>query len=251
MRNRGIVFCVVILLATAAVAADKRVHQNVALAASGSVSIDTHNGTITVTTWNQPSVDVSARIEQGLFISEDDVNKTEVRVTGSGENVRIESDYSAIMSRFFWWGNEHNLPPVHYTLFLPATARLTVDAHNATVRATGLRNDIKVTTHNGDVDLSGLDGAASIETHNGDIHVAFTRLARLSRIETHNGGIDLRIPSRSQFRLDASGHHLGVNSDFPVVMKTLDRSRYVGDVNGGGAELRVTTHRGSVTLKKV
>jgi len=128
MRKRGIVLSVVALLAAAtAVAADKRVHQTVSLAASGSVSIDTHNGTITVTAWNQPSVDVTARIEQGLFISDGDVRKTEVRVTGSGENVRIESDYSAIMSRFFWLGNEHNLPSVHYTLFMPATARLTVD----------------------------------------------------------------------------------------------------------------------------
>ena len=249
MRKTGIVLSVVALLAAAtAVAADKRVHQTVSLAASGSVSIDTHNGTITVTTWNQPSVDVTARIEQGLFISDDDVRKTEVRVTGSGENVRIESDYSAIMSHFSWLGNEHNLPPVHYTLFMPATARLTVDAHNATVRATGLRNDVKISTHNGNVDL---DGAASIETHNGDIRVAFSRFARLSRIETHNGDIELRVPAHSQFHLDATGHHLGVNSDFPVVMKTLDRSRYVGDVNGGGAELRVTTHKGSVTLRKV
>src|SRR5882724_3586632 len=205
MRKRGIVLSVVALLAAAtAVAADKRVHQTVSLAASGSVSIDTHNGTITVTAWNQPSVDVTARIEQGLFISDGDVRKTEVRVTGSGENVRIESDYSAIMSRFFWLGNEHNLPSVHYTLFMPATARLTIDAHNATVRATGLRNDVKISTHNGNVDLAGLDGAASIETHNGDIHVAFSRFARLSRIETHNGGIELRFPAHSQFHLDAT-----------------------------------------------
>src|SRR5258708_17304236 len=105
MRKTGIVLCVVVLLAATAVAADKRVHQNVALAASGSVSIDTHNGTITVTAWNQPSVDVTARIEQGLFISDGDVPKTEVRGTGSAENLRIESDYSAIMSRLFWLGN--------------------------------------------------------------------------------------------------------------------------------------------------
>ncbi len=251
MRKTGIVLCVVLLLASTTAAADKRVHQNVALAASGSVFIDTHNGTITVTTWNQPTVDVTARIEGGLWISDEDVNKTQVRVTGSGDNVRIESDYSAIISHFSWLGTNHNLPPVHYTLSMPAGARLTVDGHNTTVRATGLRNDVKISTHNGSVDLAGLDGAASIDTHNGDIRVAFSRFARLSRIETHNGGIDLRIPAQSQFHLDATGHHLGVSSDFPVVIKRMERDRYVGDVNGGGAELRVTTHNGSVTLRKV
>ncbi|MGH9419874.1 MAG: DUF4097 family beta strand repeat-containing protein, partial [Thermoanaerobaculia bacterium] len=203
-------------------------------------------------TWNQPSVDVSARIERADFGSEDDVNRTEVRVTGSSEHVRIESDYSAVPSHYvFFFGVSRDLPLVHYTISVPASARLDVDAHNATVRVTGLRNDVKVGTHNGDIDLADFDGAASIDTHNGDVRVAFSRFAKGSQIGTHNGSIDLRLPSQSRFHLNASGHRLGADSDFPVVVKSMNRDRYVGDANGGGPELRITTHHGSVKLRKV
>jgi opacity protein-like surface antigen len=252
MRKTTMMLCVALLVAMTAAAAEKRVHKTVALAGSGSVSIDTHNGTVTVTTWNQPSVDVSARIEPAEFGRDEDVNRTEVRVTGSSEHVRIESDYSAVPSHsVFFFGVSRDLPLVHYTISMPAGARLDVDAHNATVRVTGLRNDIRVDTHNGDIDLANFDGGASIETHNGDVRVAFSRFAKGSRIETHNGGIDLRLPSQSRFHLDASGNRLGADSDFPLVGKLMDRDRYVGDSNGGGPELRIVTHHGSVKLRKV
>src|SRR5205085_1045353 len=160
-------------VALSAAAAEKRVHKTVPLAASGNVSIDTHNGTVTVTTWNQPSVDVSARIEPGEIANDDDVRLTEIHVTGSGDSVRIESDYSAVPSRFVFFGISRDFPLVHYTVSMPASARLTVEAHNSTVRVSGLRNDVKINTHNGNVDLAGIDGAASVETHNGNVRVAF------------------------------------------------------------------------------
>jgi hypothetical protein len=232
-------------------ASDKRVHKTVPLDPGGSLSIDTHNGTVTVTTWNQPTVDVSAIIEQGEFSSNDDVNKTEVRVSGSSGSVRVESDYSAVSMHFNFFGMSHNLPLIRYTISMPATARLDVDAHNATIRATGLRNDIKINTHNGDIAITDLDGGATIESHNGDVRVAYSRFTKPSRIETHNGGIDIRIPAQSRFHVNASGHHLGVDSEFPVVVNSMGDSRYVGDVNGGGPELRVTTHNGSLKLRKV
>jgi hypothetical protein len=249
MRKINIGFCL-LLVAMSAAAAEKRVHKTVPLAASGNVAIDTHNGTVTVTTWNQPSVDVSARIEPGEIASDEDVRLTEIHVTGSGDSVRIESDYSAVPSRFVFFGVSRDLPLVHYTVSMPASARLTVDAHNSTVRVSGLRNEVKINTHNGNVDLAGIDGAASVETHNGNVRVAFSRLASVSRIETHNGGIDLSVPAQSRFRVNASGNHLGLNSDFPAVVKFMDRSRYVGEVNGGGPELRITTHNGSLRLRK-
>ena len=54
------------------------------------------------------------------------------------------------------------------------------------------------------------------------------------RIESHNGVIDIRLPAQARFRVNASGHHMGVDSDFPMVIDSVERSRYVGDVNGGG-----------------
>jgi hypothetical protein len=240
-----------LLIAVSAQAADKRLHKAAPLAANGSVSIDTHNGTIVVTTWNQPAVDVTARIEPGDWGNQDDVNDTDVKVTGSANDVRIESDYTNVGTHITWFGVTHNLPLVHYTISLPATARLSITDHNANVRVTGLRNDLRISSHNGSVEVADLDGAADIETHNGDVRVSYSRFTRSSSFETHNGGIDIRLPAGAQFHVNANGHHMDVDSDFPTVVSKAPREgRYIGDINGGGPQLRVSTHNGSLRLRK-
>ncbi len=252
MRKVAILVSVILTVAAIAGAStERRIHKTMALDPNGSVSIETHNGTIVVTTWNQPTVDINVRIEPGDFGSSDDVNKTNVKVTGSGSSVRIESDYSAVPTHFGWIYISRNLPLIHYTISMPANARLDIDDHNANVRVTGLRNDLRVNSHNGSVDVNDLDGSASIETHNGSVKVAYRRFAKSSSFETHNGGIDLRLPPDARFHVNANGHHMDVDSDFPTVVTRGPREgRYVGDVNGGGPELRVLTHNGSLRLRK-
>src|SRR5881392_1834639 len=200
MRKTLIAVCL-LSIAAAAHAADKRVHKTAQLSANGSVSIDTHNGTVVVTTWNQPTVDVNARIEAGEWSSDDDVNATQINVTGSGSDVSIESDYTAVGTHFNWWGISRNLPLVHYTISVPATARLTINDHNSNVRITGLRNDLRVNSHNGAVELIDHDGAANIETHNGDIRAAYSHFSRNSSFETHNGAIEIKLPTEARLHV--------------------------------------------------
>ena len=250
MRKTLIVISL-LAVAAAAQAADKRVHKTASLAANGSISIDTHNGTVVVTAWNQPTVDVSARVEAGEWGSQDDVNATEVNVTGGGSDVRIESDYSAVGSHLNWWGISRNLPLVHYTISVPASARVSISDHNSNVRVTGLRNDLRVNSHNGAVEIIDLDGAANIETHNGDIRAAYSNFSRNSSFETHNGAIDLKLPTQARFHINANGHHMDVDSEFPTVMtRHGGDGAFVGDINGGGPDLKVSTHHGSLRLRK-
>lgn len=144
--------------------------------AGGRLSIDSHNGTVSVSTWNQPNVAIDARIERAEFGDDpEDVEKTNVVVTGGGSEVRVRSDYSAVPAHSFWFGfgAMHDLPLVHYTIRMPATARLSVSVHNATVKADGLRNDVEIEAHNGGIDLTNLGGGTHIETHNGNIRLDF------------------------------------------------------------------------------
>jgi DUF4097 and DUF4098 domain-containing protein YvlB len=249
MRRTALIVSLLLVATLANAATEKRVHKTAAVPANGSVSIDTHNGTVVVTTWNQPEVDVQARIEPAEFGSSDDVDKTEIKVTESAGDVRIESNYDAVPTHLTWFGVTRNLPLVHYTIQMPATARLAIDDHNSNVKVSGVQNDVRVTSHNGSVDIANLGGAAEIETHNGDITVAFNRFDRNSSFETHNGGIDIRLPQSARFRVNASGHHMDVDSDFATVVSK-SGSSYRGDVNGGGPELKVSTHNGSLRLRK-
>jgi putative adhesin len=247
--RRVTILVVLLFLATTATAADKLIHKTAALDANGTLSIDSHNGSVTVTTWNRPSVDIQARVIDEPFVSDEDIKATDIRVDGSGGSVRIETDYSAFGSWNFmpWSGNR---PPVEYTISMPAGAALRITTHNASTRVTGLRNDVDIETHNGSIDVADLDGAAKLETHNGSVRVAFNRFARNSRISSHNGPVEVRLPGGSRFHVDADSHHLRFDSDFDASTRSSDRDRFIGDVNGGGPELRLTTHNGSVRLRK-
>jgi putative adhesin len=246
--RRVTIFAALLFVATAAVAADRVIHKTAALDANGRLSIDMHNGSITITTWSRPSVDIQARVIDEPFVSDEDLKATDVRVDGSGGSVRIETDYSAIGWDVLWWSGHR--PPVEYTISMPAGAALRVTTHNATTRVTGLRNDVEIETHNGSIEVDDLDGAATLETHNGSVRVGFSRFARNSRISSHNGALDVRIPGASRFHVDADGHRLRLDSDFDASVRSVDRDRFTGDVNGGGPELRLTTHNGSVRLRK-
>ncbi len=139
-------------------------------------------------------------------------------------------------------------------------ARLAAQAGGVMIAAHPYRRQLPFELrHDGDW-TAALDGAAAnpayqhvhaIETHNGPVAVAYSRFTKPSRFETHNGAIDIRMPAEARFHVDARGHHLGVKSDFPITTEGFGESRYVGNVNGGGPELRFTTHNGSMRLRKV
>jgi putative adhesin len=250
-RTAFVLSAIVLLCSTAAFAADRRVHRTADLSPNGRLSLNTHNGTVTITTWNQPRVDVDAVIEPAMLMHPEDVNAVEIQVSGSGSDVRVDTNYDAIPERHNWFGGTNReLPPVRYTISVPAGTSIDIEDHNADVHVTGVQGDVRINAHNGSIDLSQIGGAASISAHNADVRVAFSRFARPSDIETHNGEIDIRMPAAARFNVNAHGHHLDVNSDFPVVASQLGRDEYVGNVNGGGPELRLTTHNGSVRLKR-
>lgn len=250
MRNRTLVLSFVLLIATAgaAFAQEKKIHKSVPLDPGGQLSIDSHNGSITVTTWNRPTVEIDARIVATGDATADDLAATDVKISGSGNRVSVETDYASLAAHFF--GMNYSQPPVHFTISMPATASLRISTHDARVDVRGLHADLHVDDHNGPVHVDAHEGAVDIETHNGSVDVVFARFNKQSSVETHNGSIEIRMPAAAGFRIDADGHRLGFDSDFPVVMKGVDRDHIAGNINGGGPALRLSTHNGSVRLHK-
>lgn len=259
MRNRSLGFAMFVAATAVSLLQGSPIRhfqRVVALNADGHLTIDTHNGSVTVTTWKQPNVRIDARIEADpQSDTPDDVEKTNIKVTGSGSSVRIESDYSAVSSRASWLGfsiggSQSSLPLVHYTISMPATAALNIDEHNSKIMVSGLRNDVTIDGHNGPIEVRDLEGAAKIETHNGAISVAFARFNRASSFETHNGDVEVRMPAGSRFDLSAEGHRSRpVSSDFALTGRGED-SEVSAHVNGGGPELHFSSHNGMLHLVK-
>jgi len=233
-------------------AADSRtVEKTLPLPPNGSVTIDNHNGSITVNTWDRPEIEVHAVIEMnsGFPFSEADrrrFNETRVDIDRIGDSVRIKSDYPT------WSSLQGADPDIHYTVNAPRTARWTVRTHNSRVEVHNLHAALSISTHNGQIDVSGLAGALDLDTHNGNAKVQFASLTAPSSVETHNGDVELVIPAASRFTLHTSGHNGRVQSDFAITTRTPGRrgANLDGAVNGGGPSLRLTSHNGSFHLRK-
>jgi len=241
----------------------KEVHRTVALDKTGRVSIETYKGSVNVSTWDRPEVKIDAVIEPDWSDADRDsdqrekVAATEIRISGSGSSVSVQSDYDPVrrihhhlFSIFEGFGT---LPFVRYTIQMPATARLEIEDHKSDIVVAGLKADLRLHTYKGTGRVTGLDGAARVETYKGDVRVEFARYSQPSRFETHKGEIEVRLPKDSHFELDADGTRRGdIQSDFE--MTTTHRGHFrslraTGAVNGGGPTLHMTTYKGTLRVK--
>jgi hypothetical protein len=250
----------VLFAAAAAQAVDvNEVHRTLPLDKDGRVSVKTFKGTIAVSTWDRPEVKVDARIEPDGEDKEsrDKVQWTEVRVSGGGSGVDIESDYDKVREHEHGFlglfeGDNGSLPFVRYTIQMPATARLEIDDYKSETRISDLKADLRLHTYKGNVRVANLDGAVRVDTYKGDVEVDFARFSRASRLETHKGQITVGLPKDSRFELDAdSGRHGEIRSDFAMVTHAgrSYSSHAAGNVNGGGPSLRMATYKGTLTLR--
>src|SRR5262249_8409742 len=161
-----------------------------------------------VTAWDRPEVRMGVRIDpDGPSSDPNEIEKvalTEVRVSGSGPSVRIQSSYDHLKSHRFLgiFGFENNsLPFVHFTIEMPATAHLEIKDYKPEIRVVDLKSDLKLKTYKGTASIPGLDGGADLETYKGEMAVEFARFSQSSRLETYKGQFDVRLPKDSRFNL--------------------------------------------------
>lgn len=257
-------FVVLFALATLAGsmrAQSREIRHTIDLDHDGRVIIDTFKGSIDVETWNKPKVEIVARIEADPAgdDQQDRIEKTNVRVYGSGRLVEIESDYSDAdyhkggFLGLFFGGGTIVLPFVHYDLKIPRTAKLDIEDHKSEIRIRALEGDLTLTTHKGHAVVDHFAGGARIETHKGDIRVDFSSLSRASKFETHKGEIEIFVPERAPFRVDGElGEDARLDSAFEMVSHSFGDDEIISaEVNGGdGPTIRIESHRGTIRIRK-
>jgi len=244
----------IFVLALPIVAADiKDVNRTVALSANGVVDVETHKGSIKVSTWDRQEVEIQARIEAepGTSMDRRRFDGTDVQIDSSADSVRIKTHYPD----FNWcctFDNGTN-PEVRYTIRMPKSARLAIRDHRSDTEVTGLQGRLDLTTHRGTVHVRGLSGPLHLDTHRGEINVEFASFAANSSIKTYRGTVELSMPASSRFDLQSDlGRHGAIDTDFAVMTHTIRRrgESIQGAVNGGGPSLRIETYRGEIRLRK-
>ncbi|HEY3130142.1 MAG TPA: hypothetical protein VGL91_11830 [Acidobacteriota bacterium] len=250
-----------VLAPAASAASTREVNRTVNLNAAGRISIDTYKGSVDVTVWDSPQVEIKAKIEADGSCTDDEerVRDTEVRIDSSPDSLRIKSDYDRLRKGFglmdvFHW-NCGNFPSVHYRLKIPRTAQLNIKDYKSEIRVAGLRSDLRVNSYKGTMTLTDLNGSLDLETYKGEARVEFVNLGGKSRLETYKGNIEVTMPRDSRFDLETDlGRRGNLDSDFSFNVRAgglRDRGqKYRGSVNGGGPLLYVKTYRGVFRLRQ-
>ncbi len=258
MRSKALFPAVIAALAMAATARGdggvKEIHKTLPIDRDGTVSLETFKGSIDVTAWDRPEVDVRARIEpdpDGRDQAEK-VERTEISIEGSGRRVRIETDYGRIRHHgFFGFADDGTMPFARYTIQMPKGARLEIKDYKSESRIDGISGGLDFDTYKGEARVTGIEGSVHLETYKGDVRVSYAGFAE-SRFETYKGEIEIALPAAAAFDLDADlGRHGDLVSDFEVAIRSArDGGRQRGSVHGGGPRLRLETYKGRFEIKQ-
>ena len=244
-----------------------RTHSHVyAFDPEGEIDLTTYKGSIAVAPWDHPKVQIDVRIVaedyDGVLMLEDIV----IRIEGSEQSLTIETDYRKALQgiyKLFDYSTSPRLPPVHYVIRMPRTARLKIDDYMSVTTITDFQADLDFYTYKGKVTLTHFGGTLRLDTFMGKAQVALSTLARDCRIESHEGevavslpdglGVDLDVDlgtSQAVFAYEASlaGLDGGAKGSHALLRKKMT---YQTSINGGGARLSLATHSGSLRLSNL
>lgn len=236
----------------------KEVRKTVDIAIDGRVDIDTYKGSIIIGTWDQPMVEVFAKIvADGRSRDDRDmVEDTEIRIHATSDRVEIVSDYGRRKNHGFslfglFGDNGGSLPFVEYVIKLPAAIRLKIKDYKSETKISDMISALRLETYKGSVIVNNHKGPLDLETYKGEAKIDFAKFSDDCSFETYKGRIRIAIPKDEGFKLRADmGRRANFMCDFD--MDTRKRSRdddYIkASINGGGPDLLLNTTKGDIEL---
>lgn len=200
----------------------EQVHQTVADPGSAAIHLSNDAGSVTVTAWDKPTVDIqavkSADSLQGL-------REMTVAVRRGPGGIYIQTQYT---------GSIHQ-GGVRYTLSVPANAALDVRNGAGSVTVGGTHANVTVDTQAGSI-------TADLGTVAGSRAVA---------LNATTGSVRLTIARDSSAKVDAHSSVGSVHSDFGGVAATRQNvvgASAAGTIGAGSARIHLSTTTGSITL---
>jgi hypothetical protein len=236
-------------------------HHSYPLAANGRLSVETFNGSIEVTGWDEPNIDISgtkyARTQQAADDLQVSIDHTPSAVTirvvrpserrlNQGARLVIKVPRTAILERLASSnGGIRTIDGVG-----PARFRTS----NGSIRVNGLKGTLEAQTSNGGInaELTAADGPVRLDTSNGSIELRLpSKFDDDVRAHTSNGGITLRVPGDLNARLAARTSNGRVTSDVEVrTSGEISKTRLEGILGAGGPLLDLSTSNGGIRIAR-
>ncbi len=250
-------------------------HYNYPLKPGGRITLENFNGSIEITGWDQPNVDISGT-KYASSVEARDAIKIEVQPSSDSVSIRTvrPSGYrSNLGARYVVRVPRHTeLDRITSSnggirvSQIDGPARLKTS--NGTIRASNVGGPLNAGTSNGTIELDGVNGDCTLKTSNGrvkagavrgsfdattsngsvDVSVDELRSSGM-RVTTSNGGITVRLPSGINARLTAQTSNSSISSEFDLRQQSqASKHHLAGTIGTGGPLLDLSTSNGNIRV---
>ena len=215
-------------------------HYNYPLQTHGRIAVETFNGSVEISGWDQPMVDISGtkygpteEIAEALTISVDHTpDAISVRAVrpadrrgNQGARFVIKIPRDAILERIASANGSirtvdgagpARLRTSNGAIHVASlNGRVDAQTTNSAVELTDVNGDATVVTSNGHIHAERLRGSLQGTTSNGGINAVLEAVSGPIRLETRNGSIDLRLPEKFTGDVHATTSNSGISLHLP------------------------------------
>jgi len=126
-----------------------------------------------------------------------------------------------------------------------------LDLDSDELHADALTGPLHLTTRSKNIQLSGVSGDARLQDDNGAVEVAMRALGNV-QIDNRNGDVQLSLPEKAGFRLDARTRGGEIQSDFPELKVNNDEheGKASGSVGNAAAHIVINNEHDGIEIRK-
>ena len=252
----------------------------------GTVSLGSGSATIVVTAWDQNSIRIRARAEDGLLRIEPSSHRVSVQPTRSSDDamiqvtvprgVRVEAHLTEGDVSIRGTRGPVEATTVSGDLQIADVSSVTAESLSGDVYVSQATGAVTATTSNGELDIrecsgsvdatsvsGGIDitqsSARSVKANvtSGDIHFTGTLVAQGSySLTTHSGDVEIELDKNASAQVDVSTWSGEIDTGFPVILKpgssrtgSNPAKHFTFTIGAGSARFSAETFSGDIVLR--
>lgn len=216
---------------------DKDFHSSYPLKAGGRLTVETFNGSVEISGWDQDTVDISGT-KYGPTQSEADNLQVNIDATTDSVNIRVphpslgRNEGAKFVIKIPRNANLDRVTTSNASIRMQdGVGPVRLKSSNGSIHVTDFRGNLDAQTSNSAIELLNVEGDATVHSSNGHIHA--DRLAGSLDASTSNSGIQADL-TRADRSVRASTNNGSVELTFPAHFSSA---------------VRVSTNNGGITLR--
>jgi DUF4097 and DUF4098 domain-containing protein YvlB len=222
------------------------------LGRDGDTDISTQRGEVSL-------ADVSGKVNLNLSRSSARVSQVtgDVAVQGRGDEISVEDikgalrlsgEFSSLRLRKIVNGVSFKSARTDMEL---AKLNGDLDMDSGDMQASDLVGPFRLVTRSKDIRLMGVSGDVRLQDENGAVELRMSKLGSM-QVDNRRGDIQIYVPDKAGFQLDARARGGEVESDFEQLNVSNDEklATATGTVGGGGPHLVINNEHGTIEIRK-